>query len=137
MSERPDPCADARLWIEYAEADLRLAGVWRSDPKNCPEWAACYHAQQAAEKALKAIIIAAQRQHPFTHDIRVLLDLCEEIGGVWSAAVRESEILVSYAATSRYPSRARSLGQKEAEHAIVLAQRVLQAVHVRLDGGQD
>lgn len=132
MSGQPDPHGEVRLWVEYAQADLVIALEWRVRPETIPEWAACYHAQQAAEKALKAVLIAAGRSYPFTHDIRILLDACEKAGDAWSAEIRESEILVSYAASSHYPSKARSLERKEAEHAIVLAQRVLDEVKSRL-----
>jgi HEPN domain-containing protein len=35
----------------------------------------CFHAQQAAEKALKAVLIAKGIPPPKTHNIRILLDL--------------------------------------------------------------
>lgn len=132
MSGQPDRLSDARTWLDYAAADLRVAELARRTPESLPAWIACYHAQQAAEKALKGMLIARGREYPFSHDIRLLLGLCADSGVEWSEAVLESEILVSYAASSRYPSAARSLSSKEAEHAIMLAVRVVEAVQVSI-----
>jgi HEPN domain-containing protein len=37
-----------------------------------------FHAQQAAEKALKAALAASGRSFPFTHNIALLMQLCED-----------------------------------------------------------
>lgn len=39
-----------------------------------------FHAQQAVEKALKAAIASRDRGFPFTHDIGLLMQLCQDAG---------------------------------------------------------
>ena len=39
-----------------------------------------FHAQQTAEKSLKAVLAARGVYFPFTHDLRVLMDLCDSGG---------------------------------------------------------
>ena len=60
-------------WMRFAYSDLALA---RSPllPGVLLE-GLCYHAQQAAEKALKAVLVFLNIDFPRTHNIRTLLDL--------------------------------------------------------------
>jgi len=60
-------------WLRYARSDLELARVVRPDEVLFE--GLCFHAQQAAEKALKAVLIAKGVPPPKTHNIRTLLDL--------------------------------------------------------------
>lgn len=39
----------------------------------------CFHAQQAAEKSLKALLVSRDIEYPLTHDIELLLQLCGSI----------------------------------------------------------
>ncbi len=61
-------------WLEHARSDLQLGraalrtrGVLAED--------ACFHAQQCAEKVLKALLLQREIAFPKTHAIEVLLDL--------------------------------------------------------------
>lgn len=60
-------------WLQYANSDLELARI--SKPQNVLFETLCFHAQQAAEKAIKALLIAKKITFPKTHSIRMLLDL--------------------------------------------------------------
>jgi HEPN domain-containing protein len=62
-----------RRWIEKAEENLRVAEV---DRNNGYHAAACFHAQQAAELALKALVIFRKGYQPFTHS---LVELAKEL----------------------------------------------------------
>jgi HEPN domain-containing protein len=49
----------ARRWLSKARTDLVLATVvLERDREGLEGWAAAFHAQQAAEKALKAVLVA-------------------------------------------------------------------------------
>jgi HEPN domain-containing protein len=64
-------------WLRYAHSDLALA---RADvPEVLPELL-CFHAQQAAEKALKALFIGLGLPFPLVHHLGRLLDLLEDRG---------------------------------------------------------
>lgn len=63
-----DRLAETQRWLHDALTDLRVAELALNTPGLDPH-PACYHAQQAAEKALKAILVYVQIQYPFTHDL--------------------------------------------------------------------
>lgn len=60
-------------WLTLARDDLALAEVVLRQPELQPRNAG-FHAQQAAEKALKAIYVFLQVQYPLTHDLDKLRD---------------------------------------------------------------
>jgi HEPN domain-containing protein len=84
-----------------------------------------FHAQQAAEKALKALL--ASRDVPFrkTHSIeelgRASLDVAPELGPIVDAAVP----LTEFAWKFRYPGEITDPSRAEAEEAVALARRVV------------
>ena len=57
MSERPEPRAAVRLWVEKAEHDLRNAEYVLTLAERRPFDTVCFHCQQCAEKYLKALLI--------------------------------------------------------------------------------
>ncbi|HEX5525634.1 MAG TPA: HEPN domain-containing protein [Solirubrobacterales bacterium] len=61
-----------------------------------------FHAQQAVEKALKAAIASRDQDFPFTHDIGLLMQLCQDAGLELPAALNEADRLTPYAAAIRY-----------------------------------
>ena len=64
---------DAETRLRYAEEDLQAAEAFAERQGFAPR-VACYHAQQAAEKALKALV-GEGRDVVLTHDLRVVHDL--------------------------------------------------------------
>ena len=58
-------------WMSHAKSDLRLAHLAAADNLVRREQA-CFHAQQAAEKAIKAILLSQGIEFPLTHDIEEL-----------------------------------------------------------------
>ena len=63
-------------WLRYAHSDLGLAQI--SAPATVLLEGLCFHAQQDAEKSLKAVLIVLKIPYPKTHSIRKLLDLLTE-----------------------------------------------------------
>jgi HEPN domain-containing protein len=47
---------------------------------DAPEWVLGFHAQQAVEKALKAVLAARLIEYPPTHNLSVLVDLVARAG---------------------------------------------------------
>lgn len=64
MSALLDPFA----WVARAEEDYRLAqsALRRKQPLL---YGVCFHAQQCAEKYLKALLVSRGRDFPKTHDL--------------------------------------------------------------------
>lgn len=61
-----------------------------------------FHAQQAVEKALKAAIASRDQDFPFTHDIGLLMQLCQDAGLEFPVDLTEADRLTPYAAAIRY-----------------------------------
>lgn len=69
-----DKAAHARAWLAKADSDLTAARRLLEHPG--PYDAVCFHAQQAAEKALKALLAFTNAPQPRTHNLEDLQALC-------------------------------------------------------------
>jgi hypothetical protein len=65
--------AEARRWLAKARRDLAAARLCREAAEPLPDIAA-YHCQQAAEKALKALLVLCSHPLMRTHDLEPLCD---------------------------------------------------------------
>jgi HEPN domain-containing protein len=109
-------------WLRYARSDLELARVTR--PDDVLFEGLCFHAQQAAEKALKAVLIAKGVPPPKTHNIRTLLDLLpQEV--IAPQEIEDAASLTDYAVTSRYPGDFESVDEEEYKETVRLAENVV------------
>jgi HEPN domain-containing protein len=90
-------------WIEKAEGDYHTAErEWRV--RKFPNYdAVCFHAQQCAEKYLKAFLL--QRQIPFRpiHDLEVLLGSTIPVSPEFEFVRDRLLLLNDYAVDIRYP----------------------------------
>lgn len=109
-------------WLRYARSDFELARVTRPDEVLLE--GLCFHAQQAVEKVLKAVLIAKGIPPPKTHNIRTLLDLLpRDISP--PQQVEDAASLTDYAVVSRYPGDFESVDEREYKQAIRLAETVI------------
>ena len=122
---RTDIITKVHQWIAYAEDDLRLAQHGLTMSSSCPYRLIAYHAQQCAEKYLKAYLVFKEIDFPYTHDIRSLFKLCAR---EWTEELREAERLTPFAITTRYPGVDKEVTKAEAVRAIDIASRVQQVV---------
>ena len=92
---------EALQWLEIVEEDLDVARRALSGNPARPR-SACYHAQQAAEKALKAVLVFEAIEIPYTHDLLELLDL---LPGDWLVRAPRADLrqLTAWSAGARYP----------------------------------
>ena len=97
MNENKDV---ARGWMKKAESDLENLRTMMASGKALDT--ACFHAQQAAEKYLKAFLCFHGMDYPKTHDIEALLDLCATTDKRFSNLVAETLFLTDYAVELRY-----------------------------------
>jgi HEPN domain-containing protein len=98
MSEKPNLAADL---LALAREDLASAEALDKD-ERISDSPVGFHAQQAVEKALKAAIASRGLEFPFTHDIGLLMQLCEDSGFELPANLAEADRLTPYAAAVRY-----------------------------------
>ncbi len=115
-------------WLEQARRDLRAARLL-ADNELCGE--SSFHSQQAAEKALKALLSALGVQPPRTHSLEYLMVLIDR-KGVSTREIREASLLTDYAVEARYPDFGEEPSCDEARNAILLAQRVIEWCSTKL-----
>jgi len=104
MSEINDP----RAWVEKAEEDFTLAqsALKRKNPLIT---GACFHAQQCAEKYMKALLVSNEKGFPMTHDLLILNDLCSLAGIFLEIDPKLLNSLSDYAVRTRYPGEGPTL----------------------------
>lgn len=117
----PQP-GSAQDWLRYAVSDLQLAQM--SGAPNVMLESLSYHAQQCAEKALKAVLVACHIPVPRTHSIGLLLDLLPRHMAL-PEDMEEAATLTDYAVMCRYPGDAEPVTESEYERAVHLAEIVL------------
>ena len=96
-----DEARPHEVYLRLARNDLRAA-AWLRGMK--PPWptAVGFHAQQAAEKALKAFLAARGGDPIFTHDIQLLVEKCEAIDERFGELRPSATILTPFAVAGRY-----------------------------------
>jgi HEPN domain-containing protein len=97
MKERLDL---VRGWLRKGDSDL--LAVELALQANAALDIACYHAQQAAEKWLKAYLIAYNISFPFTHNLARLIILCQKMDAAFTALEPIADLLTPYAVEARY-----------------------------------
>jgi len=123
MNDRLPP-ESPQAWLVRARSDLALARAALRLPDVLLE-DACFHTQQCAEKALKALLVQRAIPFPRTHVVETLLDLLEASGVTVPADVDEALVLTQYAVQTRYPGDWESVTSEEARFALEVANRVL------------
>jgi len=92
----------------------------------------CFHAQQAAEKLLKAFLIFHRQTPPRTHDLIVLLTGCVEIEEELRLLESDCRQLTYHAVSVRYPSDLFEPGEEDGRPLVDAALRVREEVLRRL-----
>ena len=91
-----------RAWLTKANHDLATELKLASGDDPILD-TAVYHCQQAAEKAIKAILIFHDHRFSKTHDLRSLLNEVNKVGVDLSAWEEAADLLTPLATTYRYP----------------------------------
>ena len=100
--------------MRYAEDDLQVAKILL-EQSSVPR-TSCFHAQQCAEKSIKAIFVFLQVDFPFTHDLNRLRDLLPE---GWTVKERPNlGGLSAWAVEPRYPGDVIEATRQDAEQAV-------------------
>ena len=113
----------AKEWLARAKGDLALADA-PLPPGGFYE-DLCFHAQQAAEKALKAIYLDRGWTFRYVHDLEELLTGLRGNGLPLPAEVSQAVLLTSYAFEARYPGPAEPVTEEEYRLAVDLAKAVV------------
>jgi HEPN domain-containing protein len=94
------PPEELATWLSKASADLEAARHLRTRA-DLPVEIACFHYQQAAEKALKGVLVAAGTAPPWIHNLRALLASFQKPPAGIEPETAES--LTPFAVLARYP----------------------------------
>jgi HEPN domain-containing protein len=106
------------VWLTHSKADFVLAQS-KLLPGGLYEHL-CFHAQQAAEKAIKAVFLHYSLPFPFTHNLQVLIDkLPPMLADV--DTLGDCTELNAYAVVMRYPSEIEPVTEEEWQRAVELA----------------
>ena len=115
-------------WIDKAEADLVVAQR-ELRARNFPSYdASCFHAQQCAEKYLKARLQEDGVAFPFTHNLTALLQLLLPAYPTWNLLHPSVQVLSNYAVAYRYPGN--TAVRSDARDAVRLCREVREAVRI-------
>ncbi len=126
----PDPARraeEARGWLakadnDFLDIDNNLAAA------RTPWDAVCFHAQQGAEKSLKAFLVLHGLAPPRTHDLVALLSECAAIQPPLGALASDCELLNVYAVATRYPGSGIEPTRDTAPAVVEAARRVRAAI---------
>ena len=97
----PNDPSDPRAWLVRARSNFLLAQ--KGQRKGVMLEDLCFNAQQAAEKALKAVCLYRGEDFPKTHSITLLLDTLEAAGVELPGQIQSADVLTQYAVQTRYP----------------------------------
>lgn len=92
-----------RTWVDKAKADLATANRELRARKSPNYDAACYHAQQCAEKYMKAVLIEEGRTFKYKHDLAHLLKILVEVNHWWEFLHLAAQFLTDNGVRFRYP----------------------------------
>ena len=110
-------------WLRHARSDLAVAS--QAVAPDILFETLCFHAQQAVEKSIKAVLLQKGVVFPYTHDIARLITLVNTAGIPWQEALNPSADLTEYAVETRYPRETNSVTETEYRQAIEIAERVV------------
>jgi len=97
-----DFSSDVQSWLEFAVYDLKSA-KWQL--KGEIYTSACYAAQQVAEKAIKALILASGKISPKIHSLDRLINFLKELKLKTKSIEKSARNLDKYYISSRYPGQ--------------------------------
>ncbi len=126
----PDRTDIARRWLRWADEDLALAEHTAADPDVVAR-GACVWAHQAAEKALKALLILRDIDPPKLHDLDRLAQRLPDDEGSAFVPIELPE-LTRWSIEGRYPADLDEATHADGLKAIAVARQVLDVVRPRI-----
>lgn len=123
----PEEWPSVAAWLEKAERDMLL--VDREMTQADPLWEIIgFHAQQAAEKTLKAGLVMRGRRPPRTHVLSELLSELLTTGAPLPDLIADCERLEPFAVEARYPGAVAIPTDAEGRVLVESARRIIATV---------
>ncbi len=123
MPRDPNELGTAYDWLRRAKSNLIRAK--QPKPEEVLWEDLCFDTQQAAEKALKAVLVARRIPFRFVHDIAELLTLIENQSVTLPEEIKASAELTDYSVESRYPGSFEPVTEEELNRALKIAEIVV------------
>ncbi len=114
------------MWVEFAKTDLGVAKHLNERYYPKPMEIICYHCQQAAEKAVKAIIIKYKTQGgmPKKHNLSFLLEQIKNNVDIPEVYYDYADALTPYGIAVRYPNEL-GIEEHHVQNALLYAQEIV------------
>ena len=122
MSAETMDAGTAQDWLRHARSDLALACLPKT--KAILYEHLCFHAQQAAEKAIKGVLVANGIHFPKTHDLAFLMDALSVTVTIPPSLI-DMPTLNRYAVQQRYPGEAPPVTRQDHIAATRLAEEAI------------
>ena len=107
-------------WLLHAKGDLALAKA--AETPDVLLELLCFHAQQAVEKSIKAVLVSRGIQISKTHNVKTLIELLPADVPIHDDVMLAAK-LTEYAVANRYPGdETEAIGEDEYEEAVRLAE---------------
>ena len=120
---------EAQRWFRQAQTDLEVVRTLLSSQHYA---AACFHSQQAAEKALKAVLYSQGARVVLGHAVQALVRQCEAHDPAFASVLGYAALLDQFYIPTRYPNGlpspavpSETYAEAQAEAAQEAAERVL------------
>lgn len=126
---------EGRRWLEQAQADLEIA---RWNEQGNFHSAACFWAQQTAERALKAFLYFHGKRRVTGHSVAELMDACAQLDKDFNSLADDAMTLDRYYIPTRYPNGlpggvpAKTYKTDEAKAALQMADTVVSLVATKI-----
>lgn len=104
-------------WLDKARKDLATGEILLREEFEDYENAG-FHAQQAAEKFIKAFLVRHQIQFPKSHDIALLRQIVARVDSKLAEKMATADALTPYGVEFRYPGDLPSVSRDEGETAL-------------------
>jgi HEPN domain-containing protein/predicted nucleotidyltransferase len=126
VREGGPPPDSVQVWLERADEDLLdIENNVRSE--HVPWGAVCFHAQQAAEKYVKALLIQCWIRPARTHDLHELVVAARAAGYELPDLAAECAALKEYAVDVRYPEYMPIPGERAGREILAAARPIIGA----------
>ena len=120
-------------WVSKAEGDFATAGR-ELRARKAPNYdTVCFHAQQYAEKYLKAVLQANEKHIPKIHNLVELMLLCEEIDSSFEMLRADLVTMERFSVRTRYPGETAEKGDAQSAYAAAGAARKFIRQKLRLE----
>ncbi len=121
-----------KLWTKKAENDLITAEHCLNIKPTPPTDTICFHAQQCAEKYLKAYLIYKEVEFEKIHDLGDLVSLCSTKDPGFKEIYDTVKELTPFAVDVRYPGVYKEITLGEARKAVETARKTKEFVTEKL-----